>query len=131
MATEFTGRSAEMRADTPWLAAEDFFGVGEVPQSANEICDGTKRVYWATKAKLAGVYFHKGAKFQDGRTKDSYTLAFEGKAKQYVLNTGNRKELVKRYGANVTAWKGKTVAIGVTEKKFKGEPVPGIVLKGE
>jgi hypothetical protein len=112
MATEFTGRSAEMRADTPWLAAEDLLGVGEA------------------KVTISGVFRHTNVEFEAGRKKpEAFAVAFAGKAKQLVLNATNRKTLVKMYGPNVVAWKDKPCVLYVTTTKLKGEQVPCIRIK--
>ena len=92
---EFTGHSAEMRADTPWLASEDLLGKGDV------------------EATISSVFFHTGAKFDEGREEDVYTLSFEGKTKQLVMNATNRRALVAKFGPDTKEWRGKKIKLYV------------------
>lgn len=55
----------------------------------------------------------QGAEFEGGRKENVYTLGFVGKKKQLVLNSINRKTLVKLYGTNVSEWKGKPITLWV------------------
>jgi hypothetical protein len=115
VATEFTGRTAEMRVDTPWLAAEDLLGI-----PGNE-----------AKVTISGVFEHSNVEFAEGRKKaKAFAVAFSGKQKQLVLNTTNRKALVSLYGPNVIEWKNKPCTLFVSEAKLKGQVVPCIRIKG-
>jgi hypothetical protein len=104
-----------MRVDTPWLAAEDLLGI-----PGNE-----------AKVTISGVFEHTNVEFEQGRTKPkAFAVAFVGKQKQLVLNSTNRKTLVKMYGANVLEWKNKPCTLFVSETKLKKEMVPCIRIKG-
>lgn len=108
----FDGRTSEMRT-SPWLASEDLLGLGDVP------------------AKIAGVYRHREVEFEAGRSEPVvYTVAFAGKSKQLVLNATNRKALVRKFGANVKEWIGKTVVLHVDDNvRLMGKTVCGIRIK--
>jgi len=93
--TEHTGNSAAIKGDCPWLASEDILEAGDVVVTV-EAC-----------------YAVQGAEFEGGRKEDVYTLGFVGKKKQLVLNSINRKTLVKLYGTNVSEWKGKPITLWV------------------
>lgn len=92
---EYTGNSAALKGDCPWLASEDILGAGDVTVT------------------IEACYAVKAAEFEGGRKEDVYTLGFVGKKKQLVLNSINRKTLVKLYGTNVSEWKGKPITLWV------------------
>jgi len=93
--TEYTGNSAAIKGDCPWLASEDILDKGDVTVTI-EACHAVQE-----------------AEFEGGRKEDVYTLSFVGAKKQLVLNSTNRKTLVKLYGTNVSDWKGKPVTLWV------------------
>lgn len=92
---EYTGNSAAIKGDCPWLASEDILDAGDVTVT------------------IDACYAVKAAEFEGGRKEDVYTLGFVGKKKQLVLNSINRKTLVKLYGTNVSEWKGKPITLWV------------------
>lgn len=100
MKTEtYTGPVAAMRT-SPWLASEDLL---DQPNQS-------------TRAVIECVNKHEGAKMQDGRVESCiYTLKFQGRGKEMVINATNRKTLVAAYGA-VKNWSGKEVEIYVDPK---------------
>lgn len=109
----FTGLSGMLRT-SPWLASEDLIGLGDVP------------------AEIEDVLLYDEVAFDKGRKeKNVPALKFKGKAKQLVLRaTANRRALVRMYGANTQAWRGKTVYIyHDPEVKFGGRAVGGIRIK--
>ena len=112
--TEYTGNVSGMRT-SPWLASEDLAGMGDVPVTIEQ------------------VKKHTGLTMQDGRPlKLAYSLKFAGKDKQMILNATNRKALSAAYGANVQAWKGKTVLLFVQDgvkNPAGGPPVCGLRIK--
>ncbi len=119
METEkFTGRSAEMRKDTPWLSSEDLMDVGK-----------------DVEVEISGVFKHKNAVFDDGRKDTVYALAFKGKTKQLVLNATNRKRLVAMFGTTkVDQWIGKKISLYVEDGVRKpggarGETTCGIRVR--
>ncbi len=119
MKTEaFTGKSSEMRQDAIWLSSEDLIDSGDVP------------------VEIEGVFRHKDAVFDGGRTATVFALKFRGKGdKQLVLNATNRKFLLALAGTgDVTKWVGLKVLLYVKRdvpKKggSKGEVTCGIRMK--
>lgn len=109
----FVGRSAEMKKDTPWLSSEDLIGLGDV------------------KVTIESVFRHSDVEFDAGRKeKVVYSIKFEGKQKQLVLNSTNRKTLVGKFGVNVKDWCGKVVSLWVDENvRMMGKQVCGVRIK--
>ena len=105
---EFEGRSAEMKKPTVWLASEDLIGLCPV------------------KVTIEGCYFNKAAEFDGGRKENVYSLKFQGKEKQLVMNSTNRRAMVAMFGPNVIEWKGKQVQLTVVDCKMMGKDVKGI-----
>ena len=95
--TEYTGSSAAIKGDCPWLASEDILGKGDIVVTI-EACHAVQ-----------------DAEFEGGRKEDLYTLSFVGAKKQLILNSTNRKRLVRMYGTNVGDWKGKPITLYVEE----------------
>ncbi len=109
----FTGLSGMLRT-SPWLASEDLVGLGDVP------------------AEIEDVLLYDEVAFDKGRKeKNVPALKFRGKAKQLVLRTSaNRRSLVRMFGANTQAWRGKTIYIyHDPEVRFGGRAVGGIRIK--
>jgi hypothetical protein len=109
----FTGLSGMLRT-SPWLASEDLVGLGDVP------------------AEIEDVLLYDEVAFDKGRKeKNVPALKFRGKAKQLVLRTSaNRRSLVRMYGANTQAWRGKIIYIyHDPEVRFGGRAVGGIRIK--
>jgi hypothetical protein len=109
----FTGLSGMLRT-SPWLASEDLVGLGDVP------------------AEIEDVLLYDEVAFDKGRKeKNVPALKFKGKAKQLVLRTSaNRRSLVRMFGANTQAWRGKTIYIyHDPEVRFGGRAVGGIRIK--
>lgn len=99
--TPFEGRSSEMRAPSPWLASEDLLDCGDVTVTIEK------------------VMLHPDATFDDGRKQKVYSLRFEGKDKEMVLNATNRKTLVARFGTKVKDWAGKEITLYVDTRVRK------------
>jgi hypothetical protein len=95
--TEYTGPSAAIKGDCPWLASEDILGKGDIVVTI-EACHAVQ-----------------DAEFEGGRKEDLYTLSFVGAKKQLILNSTNRKTLVSLYGTNVGKWKGQPITLYVEE----------------
>jgi hypothetical protein len=109
----FTGLSGMLRT-SPWLASEDLVGLGDVP------------------AEIEDVLLYDEVAFDKGRKERNVpALKFRGKAKQLVLRTSaNRRSLVRMFGANTQAWRGKTIYIyHDPEVRFGGRAVGGIRIK--
>ena len=109
--SEFEGRSAEMKKATPWLASEDILGIAPV------------------KVTVEKCFLHKQAEFDGGRKEDVYALKFQGKTKQLVMNSTNRRMMVSLFGPNVKDWEGKTVELIVVDCKMMGKDVQGIRIQ--
>ncbi len=109
----FTGHSSEMKSDSPWLSSEDLLGRGDI------------------KCRIKACHRHKDVEFDAGRKVPTvYSVEFEGKKKQLVLNSVNRKTLVSKYGANVQDWAGKDVVLYVDENvRLMGKTVCGVRIK--
>lgn len=109
---EFIGRSAEMRV-SPWLAAEDIDGLGDV------------------KVTIAKVRKHEDVEFEQGRkVKVAYSLQFDGKQRELVLNATNRKAVMAMFGTVTTGWLGKQITLYVDPNvKLKGQTVKGIRIR--
>lgn len=112
-ATSFTGLTGALRT-SPWLASEDLVGLGDVT------------------CEIEDVLIYDEVIFDGGRKERNVpTLKFKGKQKQLVLRTSaNRKALVRLYGSDTKAWRGKTVAIFHDPTvKFGGKAVGGIRIR--
>lgn len=109
----FEGRSSEMKPDSPWLASEDILDVGDV------------------EVTIKACHRHKDVAFDKGRKSPVvYSVEFEGKRKQLVLNSTNRQKIVEHYGGNVKEWSGKTIVLYVDhEVQLKGKKVNGIRIR--
>ncbi|HBH91395.1 MAG TPA: hypothetical protein DDY27_15975 [Hyphomonadaceae bacterium] len=108
----FEGRSAEMK-ESPWLASEDILDAGDV------------------KVKIVRCHRYKDVQFDAGRKEPTvYALEFEGKSKQLVLNSVNRKTLVAKFGTDVRKWSGQEVCLWVDRNvRFAGRTVNGVRIK--
>lgn len=109
----FEGRSSEMKKETPWLAAEDIVGLGDIT------------------VEIIACYRHKDVEFGAGRKEPLvYSVEFKGKKKQLVLNSTNRQVLFNAFGSDTKKWKGQTVLLYVDPKvRLMGKLVPGIRIK--
>lgn len=107
----FEGRSGEMK-ESQWLASEDLLGV-------------------EAKVTIKACHRYRDVEFDRGRKEPTvYAVEFEGKEKQLVLNSTNRKTLVGKFGTNVKDWVGKEVTLWVdTQVRFAGKTVSGIRIK--
>lgn len=113
---EFTGTTSAMRADNRWLGAEDLADRGDV------------------NVEIERCNHHKNVKFEDGRTKkDVFSLQFKGKQKELILTPTKRRPIVRAWGTNVTAWKGKTITLyvdyAVNKPGSPGEKTWGVRVK--
>lgn len=108
----FEGRTSEMK-DSPWLASEDLLGLGDVPVTIEKCLR------------------HRNVEFDKGRKEDVvYSLVLQGKKKQLVLNSVNRKTLVAKYGTDVRDWSDKKIHLYVDQNvRFAGKTVNGIRIK--
>ena len=109
----FEGYSGEMRADSPWLAAEDIDGRGDV------------------KVTIVACHRHKDVKFEEGRSVAvAYSLEFKGKQRRLILNVTNRRRLVAHFGPDVKAWAGKEITLYIDPKvRLMGKTVSGIRIR--
>lgn len=102
-----------MKKDSTWLAVEDLLGRGDV------------------NLEIEGVFKDTDVEFDQGRKeKVIFSISFKGAKKRLVLNSTNRKRLVRKYGANVCEWKGKKVVLYVDPTvKMMGKVVGGVRVK--
>jgi len=109
----FEGHSSEMKGNSPWLASEDLLGRGDVAVT------------------IKACHRHRDVEFEAGRKVPTvYSLEFEGKQKQLVLNAVNRKTLVRKHGANVKDWVGKDIVLYIDQNvKLMGKTVNGVRIK--
>lgn len=108
----YTGPSGGLKKDSPWLASED-------------VGDAELRVM------IEDVSVHKNVAFDKGRVEPKVgALKLSGMVKRMVLNSTNRKRLVKMFGMDTKFWRGKWVTLWVdTNVKMAGEIVNGLRIK--
>ena len=113
MSEVFEGHSSEMKTDSPWLSSEDILGKGDV------------------NVTIEKCFRHRDVEFDAGRKKAVvYSLKFSGANKQLVLNSTNRKTLVRLFGPDVKEWAGKKVTLWVDNNVRLGkETVSGVRIK--
>lgn len=112
----FTGKVSQMKTANKFLASEDFIGLGDV------------------KVTISGVYEHADEVMQNGKKQSFYSIGFNDKPKRMVLNATNRKTLAAAFGADVSKWVGKEVAVYVKDgikNPAGGETVCGLRLKAK
>lgn len=108
----YTGPSGGLKKESAWLASEDI-GEREVIVTIEEV-----EVY-------ADVAFDAGRK--EARVG---ALKFSGKEKRMILNSTNRKALVRLYGMETKAWRGKAVTLYVDANvRFGKERVSGLRIR--
>ena len=108
----FEGHSGQMK-ESPWLSSEDILDAGDVP------------------VKIVRCHKYQNVAFDAGRTEPTvYALEFEGKSKQLVLNSVNRKTLVAKFSTDVRKWADQEVVLWVDRKvRFAGRTVNGIRIR--
>lgn len=97
----FTGPASQMR-ESPWLASEDIASLG-----------GAKDLV------IKQVWSRMGVQFAGGRTKDGFSVEFEGVKRQLFLNATNRKTLARLFGLNTSEWSGQRVCLFVADNTGK------------
>jgi hypothetical protein len=103
---EYAGPSG-IAHDSAWLTAE-------------ELTKGKDQ-----KVVVEKVLFYDEIEFEMGRKeKNKLALKFRGKDKELVLNATNRKVMVRMHGNVTTNWKGKEVALFVTQTRKPGSSDP-------
>lgn len=108
----YSGPSGALKADSEWLASEDLPPGRDVP------------VVIKTALLLSDVPLDQGRKYSGGG------LEFDGAAKKMILNSTNRKTLVRLFGPDTTAWIGKGVDLYVDPKvRFGGKIVSGVRIR--
>ena len=109
----FEGHSSEIKKETPWLSSEDLLGRGD------------------QEVEIVACHRYREVTFDEGRKEpEIFTLQFKNRKKQLVLNAVNRKTLVRRFGTNVSEWKGKVITLWVDENvRFRGQTVCGIRIR--
>ncbi len=112
-AASYTGPSGGLKKSTIWLASED---IG---------LDVERNV------TIQDVELHKNVKFDQGRTEDKVpALRFEGQDKRMILNSTNRKMLVRLFGMDTKDWRNKRVALYVDpDVKMAGQKVNGLRIR--
>lgn len=114
---EYRGPVSAMKK-SPWLASEDLLGI-----------EG------GVDVTIEAVMRHEQAVFDEGRVEaEVYSLKFEGKEKELVLNATNRKTLARAYGARTTEWAGKEINVYVQDGVRKpggkrGETTTGLRVR--
>lgn len=110
----FTGPSGGLKKDCPWLASEDL---------------GTREV----TVTIEDVKLYDDVAFEAGRKESNVpALKFAGKAKEMILNSVNRKTLVRLFGLETKDWRGKVVTLFVDPSvRFGRETVSGLRIKGD
>ncbi len=103
---EYSGPSGALK-DSPWLAAED------LPLDRDTV------VTIETVLMLIGVPMDKGRELSGG------ALAFGGKKKRLILNSGKRKILNRLFTNDTSQWPGKTIALYVDPTVRFGSTVTG------
>lgn len=105
----YTGKVSGMKT-SPWLASEDLFGLCPI------------------KVKIAAVIKNENVTMDGGRIeKRLFSIAFEGIAKQMILNSGNRKILSSLFGGDTKKWIGGEVELTVDRNvKFGNKTVSGL-----
>ena len=63
--------------------------------------------------KVAAVKHYNEAVFDSGKKQEVYSLVFEGKSKELILNACNRKALMRAYGSKVKSWIGQDIELYV------------------
>ena len=112
----YTGMVSDMK-DSPWLASEDLLGFDEV------------------SVVISGVFKNSDVPMDGGRKEPIlYSVSFEGKDKQMILNATNRKSLSSAFGASTKDWVGKTIKLYVLDGIRKpggerGETTTGLRIK--
>lgn len=108
----YTGPSGGLKKESAWLASEDI-GAREVGVTIEEV-----ELY-------ADVVFDAGRK--EARVG---ALKFAGKDKRMILNSTNRKALVRLFGMETKDWRGKAVVLYVDSNVRLGkERVSGLRIR--
>lgn len=108
----YTGPSGGLKKESAWLASEDI-GEREVTVTIDEV-----EIY-------TDVVFDAGRK--EARVG---ALKFTGKDKRMILNSTNRKALVRLFGMETKDWRGKSVVLYVDSNVRLGkERVSGLRIR--
>jgi hypothetical protein len=109
----YSGPSGGLKKESQWLASED---IG---------LDKDVRV------TIEDVERYSKVEFDKGRIEPKVgALKFTGKEKRMILNSTNRKILVRLYGMNTVDWRGKDILLYVDPNvRMMGETVNGIRIK--
>lgn len=112
---KFEGRAAVLRV-SPWLAAEDLDGLGDI------------------KVTIEAVHARSGVTLQDGRKEPGklYSLKFKGKDRELILKTAeNRRNLTGKFGVDTKAWIDKEITIYCKDgvRSPKGGTTKGIRIR--
>jgi hypothetical protein len=109
----YAGQSGALKKPSPWLASED-------------IPIGTEKL-----VTIVDVLRHRNVKFDQGRVESNLgALKFAEFDKQMVLNSTNRKLLVRLFGTDTRNWRSQVVALYVDPNvRMAGEVVNGLRLK--
>ncbi len=113
MTKAFEGHASEMKKNTTWLSSEDLLERGDV------------------KVTIEGVFCDNDVEFDQGRKEPVvYSVKFKGKTKRLVLNATNRRNLVGKFGANVSKWKDQEIVLYVDPNvRMMGKVVMGIRIR--
>ena len=109
----YTGTSGGLKKSTIWLASED---IGIDVEKTVEVAD---------------VELHKNVTFDAGRIEPKVpALRFTGVEKHMILNSTNRKMMVRLFGMDTKDWRGKRVALYVDpDVKMAGQRVNGLRIR--
>jgi hypothetical protein len=109
----YTGPSGGLKKESQWLASEDI---------------GLEK---AIRVTIEDVERYKNVEFDKGRVEAKVgALKFAGKDKRMILNSTNRKILIRFFGMNTVDWRGKDILLFVDPNvRMMGETVNGIRIK--
>lgn len=109
----YAGPSGGLKKPSDWLASEDLPLDREV------------------EVEVEDVRLFKDVKFEAGRTEPKVAaLKFVGKEKLMILNSTNRKRMVKMFTSDTRKWRKQRITLYVDPTvKMRGELVCGLRIK--
>jgi hypothetical protein len=94
----FTGTVSAMKTNSVWLASEDLLGLPEAKVTINRVTR------------------NENVEMDGGRKEPVlFSIGFEGKQREMILNATNRKTLSGAFGASTKNWIGKQVILYVQD----------------
>lgn len=110
---QYVGPSGGLKKPSEWLASEDLPLDREI------------------EVTIEDVLLFRDVKFDAGRVEPKVAaLKFAGKEKRMILNSTNRKRLVKMFTSDTREWRGKAVSLYVDPNVRMGrDTVNGLRIK--